>query len=1073
MLFCHIAGGTGRCAFTALVADSVLVFVLVLCRRILSCDASAYGAFGRAVVVVGVIDTVGKGAMVTADRADLRAFVLVGVMCFSLLAADVAGIVAGVIIDMMGIFHDSLFSAFIANGVAITRIGVIFQMLAMPAVAIHTFFAAIGLVRVRGNPRLATDFTGRIAGRFIVGVRRVGRSLLIALGTGGSAGFAVRMRLRRHSLLAAIVTDFVAFAHIVMRRHSRLAAHVTVGIADIVVGVFRRVGADIVAQLAVCLAVVTGIVVRCGILCAALAADADVVAVLTGLVTVGREVMRRVRTRHLFTDLTGRGAGVLIFVREGIRIFLTARRADLVAHVFGEVRRSSLVAAFVTGIVALGGEDRIALFVVLTVLVVSLFFAAVSAFRITAFASAEVVRYDMEIRLSAHRADLIALVLKRVRNVFFRAGLLFTIHAYLRAVVGIRVMCLARFAASAARGVTRIEEVVRLGSCTRVVTSLAVFLAGEGELVGRIRTGLFTAQLAVRVTVCCIGMRRNSLRTTVVADRVAVVVIGMTAFFLAADGAFCVTTLVPAIVVRRGCGIFGTAHGADLITGVGEGMLTGSYSFFSALVAVGIAVAGVCMLGGRYARRTASVADGIAVTCENMRCFTEFAAHIAVPVAGIVIGVFFHGGTHLAAVRTHRLTVVEVGMFRRDLLRGTCGVTVSAFLRTVGEIAMRRDSGCSAKFAFRVAVQLVIGMRYRCGVLFTAHRADLGTFMQEVVCFGSVLTHLVAKVAHGLAIMGVGVGDARRAGGTAVVAGRVTVGSKLMRNVQTCLFTHFAFVGTDAVVLVRGLCRARQTADGAEFGTVMRIIVFCRDRSRLVADVALTVTVTGEGVGDGRRAYLTALVAHGGTVAEVGMLDLGGAGLSALVAGRVALARIGVGDVRRARLVADGTFFRTVGEVGVFYAAHMTAYRTGVGAFRLVHMIGDLARCAADITDGVARIVVHMSRYFTYRTAHIAVRVAGIVVLMLGDPCRVAKGTLGRTVVLVCVRSYAHRAAFVTGVIADAVIHVLAGRGIRLAERAGAQTEERAQHREEQQDFLLHENLPYSIYCNHFTISAP
>ena len=101
MLFGHIAGIAAGGALAARIADSVLDVVLVLCGRVFSRLLPAHRALRRTVVLVGMIGTV--GAVITADRADLGAIVLVGVLYRSLLAADVTGRIAVVVVYVMRI----------------------------------------------------------------------------------------------------------------------------------------------------------------------------------------------------------------------------------------------------------------------------------------------------------------------------------------------------------------------------------------------------------------------------------------------------------------------------------------------------------------------------------------------------------------------------------------------------------------------------------------------------------------------------------------------------------------------------------------------------------------------------------------------------------------------------------------------------------------------------------------------------------------------------------------------------------------------------------------------------------
>ena len=244
----------------------------------------------------------------------------------------------------------------------------------------------------------------------------------------------------------------------------------------------------------------------------------------------------------------------------------------------------------------------------------------------------------------------------------------------------------------------------------------------------------------------------------------------------------------------------------------------------------------------------------------------------------------------------------------------------------------------------------------------------------------------------------------------------------------------------------------------------MKIGVFRERFAGLVADVALAVARTGEGVSGRRRARFAALAALGRAIAEVGVFREGLAHLAALVAGRVAKTRELMFGVIRACFAAHGAGLRTGGNISMRDRTGVPADLTDCRAGRLVHVVGYVAFRSADIADRITGIVVYMPGYSARRTAYVTGRIAGVVVLMLGDPRLVAERTLGRTVVFVCMRRFAYRTALVAGVVTDVVVYVLAGRRVRLAERAGGQTEEQAEHREEQQDFLFHENLPYSIY---------
>ena len=187
MFFRHIAGVSGRDAFAALVADSVMVFVRVRFRRIFSGNF-ALGALGRAVVRPRVRDAFGKVTVLTADGAVLGAGVLVGVRDLSFRTAYVTRRVAAVVVYVMRIFDRSRLTAYVTRSVALAGVGVrLSRGLGSFIFTIHTMRAAIGLEGVRGNSRLAADLTFRIAGFVVVGVRSAGGSLLLALGAGSSA----------------------------------------------------------------------------------------------------------------------------------------------------------------------------------------------------------------------------------------------------------------------------------------------------------------------------------------------------------------------------------------------------------------------------------------------------------------------------------------------------------------------------------------------------------------------------------------------------------------------------------------------------------------------------------------------------------------------------------------------------------------------------------------------------------------------------------------------------------------------------------------------------------------------
>ena len=1049
MFFRHIAGVSGRDALAALIADSVMVFVRVRFRRIFSGNF-ALGAMGRAVVRPRVRDAFGKVTVLTADGAVLGAGVLVGVRDLSFRTAYVTRRVAVVVVYVMRFDHSRL-TAYVTRGVALAGVGVRLHGVGSYIFTIHTMLAAIGLEGVRGNSRLAADITFGIAG-VVVSVRSAGGSLLLALGAGSSADAEIGVCYRRNSLRAALVADLVAVAVIDVRGSSRLAAD---GAGDgamlFLVGVRCRCGTDMVAVRTVRLAVVTVVVMRRGILFAAFSALADKVALSAGLVTVGGKVVRRVRSCLFAADLTGRVADRLIFMLCGTRVRLAAHGADRIAGMFKGVRRDSLVAALIAHGIA-----------IVVVFVIVLLSSAILAGRVAACARVLVCE-RIRVRSTAQRADLVAEMVEVMRRV--RSCLSVTDLARRVADRVVDVVGNARLMADVTLAVAvKLEGVIdRRGA--RLAAQLALRLAGISVFVGRIRTGHFAADLAGRVAVRLVGVRGNSRLAAYVTVGIAGVVVGVVALLLAADGAGGVAFCIRAEVVIGGCGILRTADGAGLVADVSEGVTDRRGTRLATDVAGRVAVARVGVTDRPFALITADVADCVAVTGEDVRCFADLAAHVALFVARIGVGVLFRRRARLSAGDAmFGAGGFAVIMFRLDLIGGAGGTAVGAHFRTVGDIAMRRNSRFVASFALCVTVrERTVVMVDGGGVLFAADGAVLGAGGGEGVRHGC-LARFTAQLAQGLAVVREGMRGTCLARSAAVVTGGIAVGREGMRDVFTRLFTDVALVYAIVAVGVRGFCGTAQTAHGAEFGAVVKIGVFRERFAGLVADVALTVARTGEGVSGRRRARFAALAALGRAIAEVGVFREGLAHLAALVAGRVAKTRELMLGVIRACFAAHGAGLRTGGNVSMRDRTGVPADLTDCRAGRLVHVVGYVAFRSADIADRITGIVVYMPGYSARRTAYVTGRIAGVVVLMLGDPRLVAERTLGRTVVFVCMRRFAYRTALVAGVVTDVVVYVLAGRRVRLAERAGGQTEEQAEHREEQQDFLFHENLPYSIY---------